>query len=332
MTERWRSYKTYLIERYGQPVYRIGVDGGFTCPNRNAGRTGGCIYCDAKGSSAAYQRKQESGYTRKSAFVENIDDVADDFAPLALEERKASLTKQIARGTKFLDERYPGSARSIYFQAFTNTYDSLDVLQALYDHALSTGDYRELIISTRPDCLDNKVVELLASYKDRVDAVWVELGLQSGNDETLRWIGRGHTVEGYRDATERLHAAGLEVCTHVILGFPFEKESHILKTADVIASTKVEALKIHNLHVVAGTRLYEMYRESRFHISTRAEHLANTVLLLRHIPSNIVIQRFTSDTPSHRLAAPRDFGDKNIFLSELRTHMDLLDITQGDLS
>lgn len=330
MGERWNAYKPYLIERYGKPVYRVGLDGGFSCPNRNNDRTGGCIYCDAKGSSAVYQRRDESRFTRKSGFVEDIDSYSHNLQPITLEQRKTSLREQIQRGLRFLDERYPDCERSIYFQAFTSTYDDIDVLRALYDLALSTGRYRELIVSTRPDCIGTDVVDLLASYKDRVDTVWVELGLQSGNDETLRWIGRGHTVSDYREASGRIHDVGLEISSHVILGFPFETDHHILNTAKVITETHPEAIKIHNLHVVAGTRLYGQYRKEPFHISSRAEHVANTMLLLRHIPSDIVIQRFVSDTPSHRLAAPRNFGDKNEFLNDLREAMEKADATQGD--
>lgn len=330
MGERWRSYKPYLIDRYGKPVYRVGLDGGFSCPNRSNDRTGGCIYCDAKGSSAVYQRRDESRYTRKSGFVENIDNQNHCLRPITLDQRKASLENQIQHGLDFLDSRYSGCEKSIYFQAFTSTFDDIEVLQSLYDLALSTGRYRELIVSTRPDCIGDDVIRLLASYKDRVDAVWVELGLQSGNEETLRWIGRGHTVEDYRNASARIHDAGLEISSHVILGFPFETDQHILNTAKVLRETHPQAIKIHNLHIVAGTRLYDQYRRQPFHIPSRAEHVANTILLLRHIPQDIVIQRFISDTPSHRLAAPRNFGDKNGFLNDLRAEMEQANAFQGD--
>ncbi|MGE0075224.1 MAG: TIGR01212 family radical SAM protein [Sphaerochaetaceae bacterium] len=330
MVELWRDYKTSLHQRYGQRVYRIGLDGGFSCPNRSANRGGGCIYCDAKGSSAVYQRRDESRYNRSSAFVENIDQLGKPEPSLSLEDRKHSLTDQINHGSHFLDTRYPDSAKSIYFQAFTSTYDDPEVLKQLYDHALQTGEYRELIVSTRPDCLEDTIVGLLASYRDRVDAVWVELGLQSGNDATLRWIGRGHTVSDYLDACVRLHAAGIEISTHVILGFPQEGDAEILNTAKVIAQSHPEAIKIHNLHVVAGTRLYDRYIAEDLPVSDMAEHVRQTILLLRHIPADIVIQRFLSDTPSHRLAAPRDFGDKNTFTTTLRNEMVRLGATQGD--
>lgn len=327
---RWRDYGEYLKKRYGQRVYRIGIDAGFSCPNRDADRRGGCIYCDAKGSVAAYQRRDESQFGRTSGFVEEIDETGPTGAPPTMGERKESISRQIERGSRYLDSRYPRTGRSVYFQAFTSTYDDIDVLRQLYDHALAGGTYRELIVSTRPDCVGDDVIALLSSYRQKVDAVWVELGLQSGNDATLRWIGRGHTVADFTDACIRLHKSGLEVCAHVILGLPGESSDEILRTAQVVAHSHPQAIKIHNLHVVAGTRLYDLYREGKVSVGGMERHLEQTILLLRNIPSDIIIQRFVSDTPGHRLAAPRDFGGKEAFVSALASEMACLDAWQGD--
>jgi radical SAM protein (TIGR01212 family) len=332
MTYPWRDYASYLVERYGRPVYRIGIDGGFSCPNRDESRSGGCVYCDARGSSAVYQRKDERSFARSSPFMEDIDRIGVHVRPETIEARKASIDAQIEHGRKFIDSRYPGSDKSLYFQAFTNTYDDPAILGELYHHALDSGNYRELIVSTRPDCIPDEVLEVLRSCGERVDAVWVELGLQSGNDATLDWIGRGHTVGAFTDACSRLHEAGIEVCAHVILGLPPDGDGEILHTAEVLASSAPQALKIHNLHVVAGTRLYELYREGLVKVADMDEHLRQTILLLRHIPPEMVIQRFLSDTPAHRLAAPRDFGPKNVFLRRLREEMERLGAHQGDLS
>jgi len=329
--DRWCNYSDYLIDRYGHRVYRVGIDGGFTCPNRGPDGRGGCIYCDAKGSSAVYQRQDEQGFSRDSTFMASIDAQTDTSRPKTLAERKASIDRQVARGNRFIESRYGAAARSIYFQAFTSTYDELETLRQLYDHALQSGSYTEFIVSTRPDCLSDEVIDLLASYHRVVDRVWVEVGLQSGNDSTLSWIGRNHTVADYESAVERLHAVRIAVSSHVILGFPQERDPEITRTAQTICRSKPEALKIHNLHVVAGTRLYELYRQDPFPISTREEHVRNTIFLLRRIPADTVIQRFISDTPGHRLAAPRDFGDKNQFLKDLRDEMERQDVYQGDL-
>lgn len=328
---RWRSYTDYLVERYGERVYRIGIDGGFSCPNRDLRRRGGCIYCDAKGSTAVYQRRDEQSFARDSEFVATIDNKAGIACSVTVAERKASISRQVERGSRFIDSRYGRAAKSIYFQAFTSTYDDPAVLRELYSHALQTGTYTELIVSTRPDCLSDEVIDLLASYRNTVQTVWVELGLQSGNDTTLEWIGRGHTVEDYVIAVQRLREASIAVSSHVILGFPHEQDREIMHTAEVICKTHPEALKIHNLHVVAGTRLYELFKREPFPLSSRHEHVRNTVCLLRRIPADTIIQRFISDTPGHRLAAPRDFGDKNQFLAELRREMERQDAYQGDL-
>ncbi|PKL14073.1 MAG: TIGR01212 family radical SAM protein [Spirochaetae bacterium HGW-Spirochaetae-8] len=332
METRWLDYKSTLLARYGTTVYRIGVDGGFSCPNRNPTRGGGCIYCDAKGSSAPYQRKEESSYRRSSShFVPDIDQIAVACAPQTLEDRLQSITRQVSQGEAFIDSRYPGASKSIYFQAFTSTFDTLGNLRRLYDHALSTGSYRELIVSTRPDCLSEEVVSLLASYRGKVETVWVELGLQSANDDTLKWIGRGHTVDDFIQACTRAHLGGLQVSAHVILGLPGESYAHIERTAQVISAVHPQAIKIHNLHVVAGTRLYEEYLKGELSIASRPRHISETIHLLRRIPSDIAIQRFISDTPMHRLAAPRHFGDKGVFVRQLRAHMELQDVHQGDL-
>jgi uncharacterized protein len=332
METRWLDYKSTLLAKYGTSVYRIGVDGGFSCPNRNPARSGGCIYCDAKGSSAPYQRKEESGYLRSaSCFVPDIDQIVSLTPPRTIEERKLSILKQIAQGGAFIDKRYPKASKSIYFQAFTSTFDQPDTLRQLYDCALDTGCYRELIVSTRPDCLSEEVVSLLVSYQQKVATVWVELGLQSGNDDTLTWLHRGHTVDDFAQACARAHAGGLQVSAHVILGLPGESYSHIERTAEVLKTCHPQAIKIHNLHVVAGTGLYEEYLRGELSIASRQRHVSETIHLLRRIPMDIAIQRFISDTPMHRLAAPRNFGDKGVFVQQLRAQMESQNVHQGDL-
>jgi len=331
MAIHWLDYRNVLQNRYGESVYRLGVDGGFSCPNRARDRSGGCIYCDRRGSSAVYQRRSESQYFRNSPFMADIDAVAPFHEPLGLEERKASILQQIAHGREFLDKRYKDGGRSMYFQAFTNTYDTPRVLKELYDCALATGDYREFIVSTRPDCVGPEVVGLLASYTDRVETVWVELGLQSGNDDTLKRIHRGHSVDDFCDACHRLHAAGISVCAHVILGLPGETYAHIGRTAAVITQVHPQALKIHNLHVTAGSMLYDEFLTGGLAVSSMDRHMSETIHLLRRIPADIPIQRFVSDTPSHRLAAPRHFGDKGVFLKRLEETMERMHAYQGDL-
>ncbi len=330
MWTRWNDYTSALEAEYGKRVYRIGVDGGFSCPHRDADRRGGCLFCDSYGAVSVYQRTDESSFTRKSSFRKDIEKQRSTDFETSIEERVASLQEQVERGKTFLDTRYPGTLKSIYFQSFTNTFDTLGNLKRLYDAALDTAEYTELIVSTRPDALSAGVISLLGTYRSRVKKVWVELGLQSGNDESLEFINRGHSVQQYINAISALKKARIAVAVHLILGLPGEGDTHILETARVIRETHPEAIKIHNLHIVAGTPLYEMYERGEIEAPEMAEHIYNTILLLRHIPSDIVIQRLMSDTPRHRLAAPRDFPDKTTFLHALDRVMKEQQVQQGD--
>ncbi len=330
MYTRWTDYTQYLVRRYGHKVYRIGVDGGFTCPHRSHKVSGGCIYCDSQGASSVYLRSTESQYNRSSPFIKDIDSTLVKVAPKSLEARLASIENQIVKGKKYLDTRFPNTKRSIYFQAYTNTFDTIENLKALYDKALQGDDYVELIVSTRPDCISPEVVSLLTSYKERVQTVWVELGLQSGNDASLYYLNRGHSVSDYVDAVALLKDGGIEVSTHIILGIPGETDKDILTTASIIRDVQSEAVKIHNLHIVAGTKLYELYKRGEVEAPLMADHLYNTILFLTHIDKEVVIQRLVSDTPKHRLASPRDFPDKGYFLLSLERLMKQQNVYQGE--
>ena len=325
----WRDYKTALFERYGEQVYRIAIDGGFSCPNRQNGG-GGCVYCDSLGSSSAYQRPFEGGYARKGELMPGIDTFIGEVPHLSIAERLESITAQIERGKAFIDRRYGPCAKSIYFQAFTNTFDTLENLKLLYDQSLIDGPYKELIVSTRPDTVPNEVLDLLASYRSQVEAVSLELGLQSSNAKTLKFINRGHTVDEYLDACLRAKERGLKVTTHLILGLPGEGEGEILESARVVRESSPDALKIHHLQIVVGTLLAKLYEEGKVKAPTFEEHLENTLLLLRHIPATVVIQRLVSETPRLRLVAPRNFGDKAHFIKTLKEEMEQRGVCQGD--
>lgn len=327
--ERWNTYRRYLEENYGGSVYRIGIDGGFSCPNRHDDGSGGCTYCDATGSKATYLRPEECG--AGFSFDERISEQVLLYR-LPLVRRLASIRAQVARGKEFVTRRYQARKYSIYFQAWTNTYAPPAELRLLYDTALDAlGESQELIVSTRPDEIDEKRADLLASYQGRVHRVWVELGLQSANDETLRRINRGHDVACYQRACDLLHARGVHVSTHIILGLPGEGLKDYLHTAKVIGDARSEALKIHNLDIVGGTAMYDDFMEGEISAPSMRRHLENTLEVLRHVPEKVVIQRLVAETPLHRLASPRDFGPKNRFFNLLQEQMERLDAWQGDL-
>ena len=323
MMERWRSYRSYLQERFGVPVYRIGIDGGFSCPNRDKEGRGGCTFCDGTGAVAVYHRKTESGFHHDSCF--------DGEVSSSLLPRLDSIERQIERGKEFLVRRYGAERFSLYFQSFTNTYDSVGNLRRIYDRALSTGEYAEFIVSTRPDALPDDVIGLLASYISPDMDVWVELGLQSADDDTLRSINRGHGLSSYMDAASRLHEKGLRISTHIIIGRPGEGRESYLRTAAALNAAGSEAVKIHNLHVPGGTRMADEYLEGAFTVSSEERYLGDLEAVIRHLSPDMIIQRLVCETPMHRLAAPRCFPDKSKFLSRLRQRMEADGTMQGDL-
>ncbi len=331
MRVRWREYAAHLESVYGKRVYRIGIDAGFSCPNRDEGRQGGCAFCDGTGAVAMYQRTKESAYTHSGPFDEKISTQAPP-AMLCLEQRCSSIKEQIAHGRAFLKRRYKTELFSVYFQAWTNTYADIETLKALYEAALEEGPFVELIISTRPDCITDEVLDLLQGYEGRVSKVWVELGLQTANAKTLELIGRDHDPDCYIRSAHSLHSRGIGVCTHIVVGLPGETQEDFIQTCSWIAKAESEAVKIHNLHVCGGTRLNDWYAQGEVSVASLRRHVENSICLLRHLKETIVVERLICETPNHRLVAPRTFPDKNAFLSLLDETMEERDVWQGDLT
>ena len=318
---RWRTYSSYLEERFHKRIFRIGIDGGFSCPNR-VGRNGGCTFCDRSGSVAVYQRKGEGCFHHDSPFDPEVSSRFASTPPVR---------EQIERGKAFLKERYKAEGFSLYFQSFTNTYDSVDNLRAIYDRALSTGTYKEFIVSTRPDTLPPDVVDLLSSYASSSMDVWVELGLQSASDSTLKAIGRGHDSACYADAVSRLHEKGIKVSTHIIIGLPGEGKDDFIRTVDMVNGVRSEGVKIHNLQILGGTEMEAEYRRGEIKLLSPDEYMDALILFLRHLSSKVIVGRLIGESPMHRLLAPRDFPDKSAFISRLCKKMEEENYFQGDL-
>jgi uncharacterized protein len=271
---RINSYGSYLRRRFGCRVSKVNVDGGFTCPNRDGARgTGGCIYCDNASFSPPGTQPQ-----------------------LSVEE-------QMEAGMNYHRQRLGSEKFIIYFQKFTNTYAPAARLIDLYCRALAHPDVLGISIGTRPDALTDDALHILEELA-RTGYVCLELGLQSMDDTILKQINRGHSLAEYLRAVERVANRGIEICTHLIYGFPEEKPETFLKTADLITTLPVNSIKLHQLHAVQGTRLAEMYYEGKFTPLSHAAYVTAVCDFLERIPSRIAIQRLYGSAPLAIRVAP----------------------------
>jgi len=237
MNKLYRDYNSYLRDLFGCRVQKISLDAGLTCPNRDGTLGyGGCVYCNDRGSGTGAARSH------------------------------SSITEQIQSAKSYLATRYKARKFLAYFQSFSNTYAPLTRLKALYEEALAVEDVVGLTIGTRPDCVPDEVLDCLEVISTR-SPVWMEYGLQSAKDATLRAIGRGHSARDFVDAVLRTHQRGLPVCAHVILGLPGETREDMMATSRFLASLPIDAVKIHLLYVVRGTVLEEWYRRGTYSCS-----------------------------------------------------------------
>jgi uncharacterized protein len=271
---RINSYGSFLRRHFGCRVSKVNVDGGFTCPNRDGSRgTGGCIYCD------------NSSFSPKGT------------------ESVIPIEEQMASGMAYHRKRLGSEKFLIYFQKFTNTYAPVPRLSELYRRALDHPDVVGLSVGTRPDSISDGAIDLLAELaRDRY--VCVELGLQSMDDAILTGINRGHTLAEYLNAVERIAGRGIEICTHLIYGFPGETRAGFQRTARLIASLPVSSLKLHQLHVVEGTRLAELYRGGGFTPITLDEYQGGICDFLEELPPRVAIQRLYGSAPLAIRIAP----------------------------
>jgi uncharacterized protein len=294
------THSAYLLRTYGTRVYRLAVDGGFSCPNRGDRSSAGCTYCGETGARAPYQAA-------------------------------GGLAEQVRRGAAFLGRRYGASSFILYFQAYSGTNAPAGELRRIYDEALSAAPFRELAVSTRPDCVDAEKAELLASYRGRGLDVWVELGLQSAHDRTLRLVNRGHTVADFEAAYRLLKRSGTKVAVHVVFGLPGEGEAETEETARYVASLEPDGVKIHNLHIPRGTSLAVEYLKGEVTAPGPQWHMEQVIRALELLPERTVVMRLTCDTPPGELLAPRGFWDKRGFTERLAAEMRARGARQGRL-
>ncbi|MEW8068786.1 MAG: TIGR01212 family radical SAM protein [Candidatus Thiodiazotropha sp.] len=291
LSEQAPTFGQYLLRRYGERVHKIALDAAFTCPNRDGSKgIGGCTFCN------------------------NVS-----FSPNGRQPRP--IREQLASGRRVILKRTGARKYLAYFQAYTNTYDDIEKLTALYDAALADGDVIGLSIGTRPDCLPDAVIDLPACYQDQGKEVWLELGLQSAFDETLDRVNRGHGFAEYEESVLRARNRGLKICTHMIAGLPGETAYHSTETLRRVLELGTDGLKLHPLHVVKGTQLANAWRQGEYQPLTLDAYVNIAADLVEQTPSNVVWHRLTGTAAESILLAPLWCAKKWLVLNAITTEL-----------
>lgn len=287
---KYTTLNSYLKEKFGCKVYKISLDCGFTCPNRD-GTLGyrGCIFCSEGGSG--------------------------DFA----ESRTLGVTEQIESGKEKVKNKIKSGKYIAYFQAFTNTYADVNTLEKLYTEAINHPDIVALSVATRPDCLEQEKVELLGRL-NKIKPIFVELGLQTVNEKTAKYIRRDYTLDVYDDAVERLHEQGINVVTHIIIGLPYETKEDMLSSVKYVCKV-TDGIKLQLLHILKGTDLAKDYCEHKFEVLTLEEYTDIIAECVKIIPENVVIHRLTGDGAKKDLIAPLWSADKKKVLNTINKRL-----------
>ena len=269
-----KTFGQHLLGQHGERIHKIALDAGFTCPNRDGAKgIGGCTFCNNNSFSPNGQKAQ-------------------------------TLEAQLDSGRRAIAKRTRAKRYLAYFQAYTNTYADVAELDALYRQAMTQHDIVGLSVGTRPDCVSGKVLDLLAGYRDEGRIVWLELGLQSAFDETLRRVNRGHGLKEYREVAIEARRRGIPLCTHLILGLPGEDESHYHASLDTVLGIGVDGLKLHPLHVVKHTVLASQWRRGEYRPLEREEYIRSACDLIERTPEHIVFHRVTGTASKDILLAP----------------------------
>ena len=272
--KRYHNLNYYLRNKFGEKVFKISLDGGFSCPNRDGTISkGGCIFCSPRGSGD---------------FTIECDNLHQQF-----DEAKAMMMRKWKKG-KFIG----------FFQAYTNTYAPANVLREKYYSIIEKENVVGLAIATRPDCLPQEVLDLLEELNKKT-YLWVELGLQTINEDTARLINRGYSLETYVNAVEELKKRNIEIVTHCILGLPGETKADMINTIDFVANTDTQGIKLHLLHLMKDTSMIKLYEEGSLSLLEKEEYVDLVVDCVERLPKNMVIHRITGDGPKDTLIGPR---------------------------
>lgn len=299
MLRRYNSFGSYIRKKFGTNVYKVNVDAGFTCPNRDGTiGTSGCIYCNN-----------------------------DSFRPSSCKPT-LSITEQIRNGIAHVRKRFSAEKFLIYFQPYTNTYAPVDELERLYREALSEPSVIGLAIGTRPDAVDEEKIALLEALAERY-FILIEYGMQSIYDRTLEFINRGHDYSTFLKALDMTDSRGIFIGAHVIVGFPTETKGEMLSMADEISHLPLEFLKIHQLQVVKDTPLEIIYRENPFYVFDYEEYLEFVTEFIERLSPRIVLQRLFAAAPDGILIAPRWEKSRQEILRDIEKRLEQRDTYQG---
>lgn len=297
--KRYYSLDYYLKKTYGEKLYKLSLNGGMTCPNRDGSIDNrGCIFCSRGGSG--------------------------DFAASSM----LSVTEQIESGKSQVAAKYRGSSYIAYFQAYTNTYAPVSYLRKIFYEAINHPDIRVLSIATRPDCLNDEIIALLTELNE-IKPVWIELGLQTIHEETATFIRRGYPLSVFENAVRRLRAAHITVIVHTILGLPGETKDMILDTVKYLNTQDIQGVKFQLLHILKNTDLADYYEKNPFWIPTMDEYFSLLSKCISFLSKDIVIHRLTGDGPKSLLIAPLWSANKRQVLNQMSAYFKQHDIWQG---
>lgn len=299
MAQRYNSFGSYIRKKFGTTVYKVNVDAGFTCPNRDGTiSTSGCIYCNN-----------------------------DSFRPSSCKPT-LSVSEQIRNGINHIKKRYKAEKFLVYFQPYTNTYAPVDELERLYKEALSEPSVIGLAIGTRPDTVDEEKIALLESFAKRY-FILIEYGMQSIYDRTLEFINRGHDYRTFLNTLDLTKNRDIFIGAHVIVGFPIETEDDMLAMADEISDLPIDFLKIHQLQVINNTPLEIIYKENPFHLFEYEEYLEFITEFIERLSPRIVLQRLFATAPDNILIAPRWGKNRQEILRDIERRLEIKDTYQG---
>lgn len=297
--KRYHTFNYYLKSKYNCKVAKVVLDAGFTCPNRDGKKSfGGCIYCSDKGSGDS-----------NVSLGEN-------------------LLRQYEENKKVMNQKWPNDLYIPYFQSFSNTYGPLSKIKAMLEPFLYKDEVCEISIATRCDCLPDEIIEYFDSISN-IKPIWLELGLQTSNDETGKFINRQYDFSDFKDALNRLSKTNIKVCVHVLNGLPHETKDDMLKTIMDIKDLKFDAIKIHMLHIIKNTTLADIYEKQPFEILTRDDYIGLVVKQLELLKPEVVVERLTGDPIKENLIAPDWILNKTTILNDIDKLMRKLDTYQG---